>query len=94
MAIRETVYPRQVILVTSRAEVKSRFSTKHEKKDNIMTLSWHTPLSFNPELYAIIIGKSRFSYQLVFAGVPDLAFSVWKKRGYHSPDLPIVCRRK
>ena len=65
MPIREVAYPRQVILVSSRAEVKSPFSANLQKKDNVMTLSWHTPLSFVPELYAIIIGKTRFSYKLI-----------------------------
>jgi flavin reductase (DIM6/NTAB) family NADH-FMN oxidoreductase RutF len=65
MAIRETAYPRQVILVTSRAEVKIPLSAKKEVKDNIMTLSWHSPISFNPELYAIVIGKERYSYDII-----------------------------
>jgi len=65
MAIRDVAYPRQVILVTSRAEIKPKFSIKKEIKDNIMTLSWHSPVSFNPELYAVMIGKERFSYGLI-----------------------------
>lgn len=48
-------YPRQVILITSR----------YNEKDNIMTASWHTPVSFDPELYAVVIGKSRFSLELI-----------------------------
>ena len=48
-------YPRQVIIVTSR----------HKGKDNMMTLSWHSPASFNPELYAIFVGKQRYSYELI-----------------------------
>lgn len=65
MPIKDIAYPRQVILITSRSEVKSKFDTKKSKKDNIMTLSWHSPVSFNPELYAIMIGKQRFSYNLI-----------------------------
>jgi len=48
-------YPRQVILVSSR----------YKGKDNVMTLSWHSPASFNPELYAIFVGKERYSYELI-----------------------------
>ncbi len=61
----ELSYPRQVILVTSRAFVKSKFSAEKEHKDNVFTLSWHSPVSFNPELYAIMVGKTRYSYQLI-----------------------------
>ena len=55
--------PRQVILVSSRAEVE--LMGKKEVKDNIMTLSWHTPLSQDPELYGILVSKNRFSYQVI-----------------------------
>ncbi|MBW2992079.1 flavin reductase family protein [Candidatus Woesearchaeota archaeon] len=48
-------YPRQVILVTSR----------DKGKDNVMTLSWHSPASFNPELYTIYVGKTRYSYEMI-----------------------------
>ena len=48
-------YPRQVIIVTSR----------YKEKDNMMTLSWHSPASFNPELYSIFVGKQRYSYELI-----------------------------
>lgn len=65
MAIRDVSYPRQVILVSCRARVKSRFSPKKEEKDNIITLGWHTPVSFAPELYAIVMGKTRYSYSLI-----------------------------
>ena len=30
-----------------------------------MTLDWHTPLSFNPMMYAVSIGKTRYSLELV-----------------------------
>lgn len=49
------IYPIQVILITSR----------YNDKDNIMTCSWHMPVSFAPELYAIAIGKSRFTLDLI-----------------------------
>ena len=47
--------PRQVIIVSSR----------YEGKDNAMTLSWHSPASFNPELYSIYVGKQRYSYGMI-----------------------------
>jgi len=47
--------PRQVILVTCRAN----------GKDNVFTLDWHTPLSFQPMMYAISVGKSRYSLELI-----------------------------
>ena len=55
----ELTDPRQVILVSSRAEMD--ILGKKELKDNIITLAWHMPVSFNPKLYAIAIGKTRFS---------------------------------
>lgn len=47
--------PRQVILVTCR----------DKGKDNIITLDWHMPLSFYPMMYAIAIGKTRYSLKLI-----------------------------
>lgn len=55
MKITTLTNPRQTILLTCRAE----------GKDNIMTLDWHTPLSFEPMLYAVSIGKTRYSLELV-----------------------------
>lgn len=65
MALREVAYPRQVILVTCRGSVKSKFSPDMEVKDNIITLSWHMPVSSKPELYAIAVGKERYSMNLI-----------------------------
>ena len=47
--------PRQVALVTSR----------HAGKDNIITLAWHMPTSFSPGMYAISIGRTRFSHDMI-----------------------------
>ncbi|RMF06865.1 flavin reductase family protein [Candidatus Woesearchaeota archaeon] len=55
--------PRQVVLVTSRDEAE--IMGRKQKKDNIITVAWHTPLSHNPFLYGIAIGKTRFSRQLI-----------------------------
>jgi flavin reductase (DIM6/NTAB) family NADH-FMN oxidoreductase RutF len=51
----ELTGPRQTILVTCR----------HEGKDNVITLAWHSPLSFYPELYGIVVGKTRYSYEMI-----------------------------
>lgn len=61
--MQEITGPRQVILVTSRAETE--IMGKKQEKDNIFALSWHMPLSFEPELYAISAGKKRFSTKLI-----------------------------
>jgi flavin reductase (DIM6/NTAB) family NADH-FMN oxidoreductase RutF len=47
--------PRQVILVTCR----------DKGKDNIITLAWHMPTSFHPSLYAISVGNTRFSHDVI-----------------------------
>jgi len=65
MEISDTAYPRQVILVTCRGEIKEKFSPDKKIKDNIITLSWHMPVSFDPPLYAIAVSKQRFSYSLI-----------------------------
>lgn len=57
--------PRQTVLVTCRGTIKDKFSGKESIKDNIIVLDWHTPLSFDPFLYAISIGKTRFSLDLI-----------------------------
>lgn len=51
--------PRQVVIVTTRAKIKNKI------KDNAITIAWHSQLSFNPYLYGIIIGKTRYSYKLI-----------------------------
>ena len=55
--------PRQVILVTSREEVEVMGKTI--PKDNIITVAWHMPVSHDPMLYAVAIGKTRFSAKLI-----------------------------
>ncbi len=59
----ELTDPRQVILVTCREEMD--IMGKKEVKDNIITLAWHMPVSFNPNLYAIAVGKTRFSCSVI-----------------------------
>ena len=55
MRITTLTNPRQTVLVTCR----------HQGKDNIITLDWHTPLSFLPMMYAISVGKTRYSLELI-----------------------------
>lgn len=40
-------------------------SCAYEKRANIITLAWKTPLSHNPALMAISLTKKRFSYDLI-----------------------------
>ncbi|MBU0615965.1 MAG: flavin reductase family protein [Nanoarchaeota archaeon] len=54
---------RQVVLVSCRAQLDMLGKKVH--KDNIIALSWHMPVSFNPVMYAIAIGKTRFSRKII-----------------------------
>lgn len=56
-------HPTQVVLVTAKEEVT--VLGKKQIKDNIITLAWHMPTSFEPMLYAISVGKTRFSCKLI-----------------------------
>jgi len=56
-------HPRQTILVSSRETIE--IMGKEIEKDDIITVSWHMPVSFKPELYAISIGKQRFSAEII-----------------------------
>jgi len=66
--VSEIINPRQSILVTCRGNADGVL-VRHKKSDsildNIITVDWHTPLSFNPAMYGIVIGKTRFSYRLI-----------------------------
>ena len=59
----EVAGARPVALITTRADVD--VLGKKTSKDNVFTCSWNMPLSFNPALYAIAVGKQRFSYRLI-----------------------------
>ena len=48
-------YPRVAAVLTAR----------FGEKDNAMTAAWHTPLSFNPPLYAVSVSPKRFTYRLI-----------------------------
>jgi len=55
--------PRQTVLITCRSDIK--VMGKSFLKDNIITVDWHMPTSFNPGLYAVSIGKSRLSCEMI-----------------------------
>ena len=59
------IAPRQTACISCRGKVKDKFSGKEEIKDNIITIDWHMQTSFEPFLYAISIGKTRFSCSLI-----------------------------
>ncbi len=40
-------------------------STRHQLKNNIITLAWQTPLSHDPMLLGISVGHSRFSHDMI-----------------------------
>ena len=56
-------YPRQVVLVTARA--KAQVMGKEMEKDNVTSAAWHMPVSFEPMLYALAVGKERFTRELI-----------------------------
>ncbi|MDD5109756.1 MAG: flavin reductase family protein [Patescibacteria group bacterium] len=57
MEISTLVNPRQVILLTARAK----------GRDNVMALAWHTPVSYDPPMYAVAIYRGWFTCGLVRA---------------------------
>lgn len=59
----DIVNPRQVVIATCRGTAE--LFGKESERDNGITLSWHSPLSFKPPLYGILVGKSRFSHKLI-----------------------------
>jgi len=55
---------RQTVIVTCRTRGAVVMGVETEK-DNAITIDWHMPVSFSPQLYAISVGKSRFSYKII-----------------------------
>ena len=47
--------PNQIVLITSR----------FYGKDNVMAAGWHMPVSVEPSLYAVAIGKARYTRDLI-----------------------------
>lgn len=56
--------PRQTVIVTCRAR-GARVMGVETEKDNAITIDWHMPVSFTPQLYAIAVGKTRFSHKII-----------------------------
>ena len=48
-------YPELVVVVTAR----------YDDRENAMTATWHSPISFSPALYGIFISPKRFTHQLI-----------------------------
>lgn len=59
----DIIGPRQTCIVSSRARIKQL--GRDILKDDLITLDWHMPLSMSPQLYAIAVGKTRFSLKLI-----------------------------
>lgn len=55
--------PTQTALVTCRG--KAVVLGRNVKKDNIITVDWYMPISFEPSLYAVAIGRKRFSQEII-----------------------------
>lgn len=62
--MKRLVHQRTLIIVTMRAEMPDE-SGNQQIKDNAITIAWHTPLSFNPELYGIAVAYDRYSYKML-----------------------------
>lgn len=41
---------------------------KCEDKINGMSVAWHTPLSFSPPLYGVLVSPKRYTYELLIKG--------------------------
>lgn len=59
MNLNEISNPKQTVLVSCRKE------TTNGQKDNIITIDWHMPVSIEPKVYAISVGKNRYSLDLI-----------------------------
>lgn len=49
--------PNQAVLVSCRDD--------SSQKDNLITIAWHCPVSIEPPLYAVSLGKTRFSTGMI-----------------------------
>ena len=58
MELYKILYPMRICLITSR----------YDGKDNIMTAAWVSPVSWDPVLFAVSVGRERFSCQLIRNG--------------------------
>ncbi len=79
--------PRQVILVSTRGNAE--LLGKTYSKDNVLTVTWHMPMSFDPKLYGISIGKNRFSRMLI----DDSRVFALNFMAYGTQDKVLYCGR-
>jgi flavin reductase (DIM6/NTAB) family NADH-FMN oxidoreductase RutF len=42
-------------------------TTKQEQKTNVMTMSWHTMMEFEPPLIGCVISGSHYSFEMLMA---------------------------
>ena len=54
---------REAVLVTSRAETD--ILGKKTERENIVTIAWHMPVSYDPLMFAIALSNKRFSHKLI-----------------------------
>lgn len=57
--------PKEVVLVTTRSRIKSRYSIDIIEKDDIGATSWHSPVSKDPKLYLVAFPKNSFHSELI-----------------------------
>ncbi len=55
--------PRQTVLVTCRGSFT--VVGKSEEKDDVVPLSWHSPISSHPPMYAIFLNKSLMAVSII-----------------------------
>ncbi len=79
--------PIQTVLVTCRGE--SNVLGKEITRDNIITVDWHMPASFKPALYAISVGKDRFSLDIIRSS----KCFVINFMDYEQKDSAMICGR-
>lgn len=63
MRISDICSPRQIALISSEADMN--IAGKDVEKRDIITVAWHTPLSSEPMMYGISIGKERYSLGII-----------------------------
>ena len=58
--------PRQAVLITCRSRIK--VLGREVEKDNVFMTTWHMPVSSKPQRYAVSVGLSQFSHDLIRKG--------------------------
>ena len=60
--ISTTIGPRQVALITTRANIQKPLSASTEEKDNVTAVEWHMLCSPDPQHYKSSLGTLFLSY--------------------------------